>query len=173
MGIYLYAAGAQRQVISVLNTLGICSSYPAIAGSQRAGLESITRSQDGSKHAPGDADVAGHSEGESEIDDDILDARLFESDDVPLREQLSSAPVAVLKTQFNTHATSLSSPPFCHPVEPTNNKSDLGTLKRISISCCAATKHLAETCLLGHVYDNINMVFKAGERYLRYSIPPL
>ena len=33
MGLYLYATGAQRQLMSVLSTLGICSSYPSIAGS--------------------------------------------------------------------------------------------------------------------------------------------
>ncbi|KAI0651871.1 hypothetical protein C8Q79DRAFT_897275 [Trametes meyenii] len=33
LGLYLYATGAQRQVLSVLSTLGFCSSYPSIAGS--------------------------------------------------------------------------------------------------------------------------------------------
>lgn len=32
LGLYLYATGAQRQVLSVLSHLGICSSYPIIAG---------------------------------------------------------------------------------------------------------------------------------------------
>ncbi|PSS33977.1 hypothetical protein PHLCEN_2v1985 [Hermanssonia centrifuga] len=35
IGLYLYATGAQRQVISVLNSLGICSSYPTLAGSRK------------------------------------------------------------------------------------------------------------------------------------------
>ncbi len=31
--LYLYATGAKRQLISVLHKWGLCSSYPAIAGS--------------------------------------------------------------------------------------------------------------------------------------------
>ncbi|EMD42077.1 hypothetical protein CERSUDRAFT_28738, partial [Gelatoporia subvermispora B] len=32
LGLYMYACGAQRQVISVLSHLGLCSSYPMIVG---------------------------------------------------------------------------------------------------------------------------------------------
>ncbi|EJF62570.1 hypothetical protein DICSQDRAFT_57887 [Dichomitus squalens LYAD-421 SS1] len=36
MGVYLYATGAQRQNISVLSSMNICSTYPSIAGSAKA-----------------------------------------------------------------------------------------------------------------------------------------
>ncbi|KAL6299961.1 hypothetical protein BKA93DRAFT_819674 [Sparassis latifolia] len=35
LGLYLYSTGAQRQVLSVLSHMGICSSYPMLAGSGR------------------------------------------------------------------------------------------------------------------------------------------
>ncbi len=35
VGLYLYATGAQRQTISVLSSLNMCSTYPSIAGSGR------------------------------------------------------------------------------------------------------------------------------------------
>ncbi|THG97288.1 hypothetical protein EW026_g4668 [Hermanssonia centrifuga] len=42
----------------------------------------------------------------------------------------------------------------------------LGLLTRISMACRTTTKCLAQTDLLGHVYDNINMVFKIAEQIL-------
>ena len=36
-GLYLYATGAQRQAISILSSLGLSASYPAIAGKGKPG----------------------------------------------------------------------------------------------------------------------------------------
>ena len=35
LGLYFYSTGVQRQVTAVLNSLGICCSYPALVGSER------------------------------------------------------------------------------------------------------------------------------------------
>ncbi|KAH9940490.1 uncharacterized protein BXZ73DRAFT_42703 [Epithele typhae] len=39
IGLYLFASGASRQTITVLASLGICSSYAAIAGSSKTGTD--------------------------------------------------------------------------------------------------------------------------------------
>lgn len=57
MGLYLYAVGASRQLTSVLNSLGICSSYSTLVGSEQ--------------QAPKDSDNTGHSS-ESEDDPDWI-----------------------------------------------------------------------------------------------------
>ncbi|KAH9836596.1 uncharacterized protein C8Q71DRAFT_707708 [Rhodofomes roseus] len=49
VGLYLYASGAQRQTISVLSHIGICSSYTSIAGTS-----STTRDHPDASTDPGD-----------------------------------------------------------------------------------------------------------------------
>ena len=41
-----------------------------------------------------------------------------------------------------------------------------GLLKHLSHSCCISTWASALCHVLGHVYDNINMVFKVAEQIL-------
>ncbi|KAI0351936.1 hypothetical protein OH77DRAFT_1486727, partial [Trametes cingulata] len=98
LGLYLYATGAQRQIISVLSNLGFCSSYPSIAGKKPHG------------------NVEGGSE----------------------------APASGF--------------PLLHR--------GAGLLRRISSACRRATRCCAHSSLCGHVYDNINMVFKIAEQIL-------
>lgn len=38
LGLYLYATGAQHQLISILTNLGLCSSYVSIAGGMQSPL---------------------------------------------------------------------------------------------------------------------------------------
>ncbi|KAH9949018.1 hypothetical protein B0H21DRAFT_787435 [Amylocystis lapponica] len=44
LGLYLYATGAQRQVLSVLSHLGLCSSYPTLVGTRSALFEGSSAS---------------------------------------------------------------------------------------------------------------------------------
>ncbi len=159
--LYLYATGAQRQVISVLNSLGICSSYPTLAGSQKPGhnaKETLVagRPEDPVTVEPLSSNASDSSE--SDIESDGCRTLLeLESEDIPL-----SATQRTLSTMLLSASTSAA--PVL-PYTPTLSK-HLGLLTRISMACRTTTKRLAQTDLLGHVYNNINMVFKIAEQIL-------
>ncbi|KAI0363846.1 hypothetical protein BV20DRAFT_957447 [Pilatotrama ljubarskyi] len=104
VGLYLYATGAQRQIISVLSNLGFCSSYPSIAGSRTTDVSTDAGQTDDDERCTG------------------------------------------------------SSFPLLHR--------GAGLLRRISTACRRATRRCAHSSLCGHVYDNINMVFKIAEQIL-------
>ncbi len=155
-GLYLYTSGAQRQVISVLNSLGKCSSYPALAGTQSLRMPELQKKRqltfhdhEDSEGQPSQGSDSGSSEGELPV---------MESEDIPLsaikpigRTSSDSSSNSLLANATTTHANNIENKHF-------------GLLRRISLACRISTKSLAQSSLLGHVYDNINMVFKVAEQ---------
>ncbi|KAI0350723.1 hypothetical protein OH77DRAFT_1514255 [Trametes cingulata] len=194
LGLYLYATGAQRQIISVLSNLGFCSSYPSIAGS-RGSMQTEGVSEDASEELSVEAKDAGVGTGEgsstataqmdgddSDEDDDpdwLEDAPDNQEDEQDEREvDGNSEDGEDDREQDEGHTTGESVPASEKPHGNVEGGSEApasgfpllhrgaGLLRRISSACRRATRCCAHSSLCGHVYDNINMVFKIAEQIL-------
>ncbi len=155
-GLYLYASGAQRQVISVLNSLGKCSSYPALAGMQSFSNSGAENKMPLTSH--NNKDLEEESSNSDSGSSEVQLARL-ESEDIPL-----SAIKSIGCTSSDSLLYSLATASTTHP--KTLKNKNLGLLRRISLACRVSTKYMAQMHLLGHVYNNINIVFKVAEQVI-------
>ncbi|KAH9897009.1 hypothetical protein C8Q73DRAFT_642360 [Cubamyces lactineus] len=122
LGLYLYTSGAQRQVLSVLSALGICSGYTTIAGS-------------GSESEP-TPEVSTGQRLEERRDRDAIEQE---------PNNASQTPTTGLKHSLYR---------------------GVGLLQRLCAACRLTSRTCAQTKLCGHVYDNINMMFKIAEQIL-------
>ncbi|PSS05364.1 hypothetical protein PHLCEN_2v3920 [Hermanssonia centrifuga] len=150
LGLYLYATGAQCQVISVLSSLGVCSSYSTIAGTSRwdggnqfEGMAKRTGSRE--RMSTGDSDNTGSSSENDENDEnEDSDASQSEGED---------------KSKSDQNTAQM----------PMGAKRGMGLLPRFSDACRTATRSIAGIFELGHVYDNINFVLKVAEQILGHK----
>ncbi|KAI0348964.1 hypothetical protein OH77DRAFT_1539864, partial [Trametes cingulata] len=201
LGLYLYATGAQRQIISVLSNLGFCSSYPSIAGSRGATVQSEDGTVDGGEATNGSTQtvVTGtetseicervQPSGEDDQDDDdeddndpdwhedVVENPGDEHDDKDGEEEAEDSS----ENEERRHegpTTRESTAPSEERPENVEGAAEApapsfpllhqgaGLLWRISAACRRATRCCANSSLCGHVYDNINMVFKIAEQIL-------
>ncbi|KAI0675801.1 hypothetical protein C8Q78DRAFT_963648 [Trametes maxima] len=123
LGLYLYATGAQRQVLSMLSSLGFCSSYPSIAGS-----ENFSEDEEVTERAPCDAPA--------ERDRDTIENAGVDN--------TLQAPNPVSRLLYR----------------------GAGLLRRLLNACFTTSRACAQSKLCGHVYDNINMMFRIAEQIL-------
>lgn len=190
MGLYLYASGAQRQVLSVLSTVGFCSSYTSLAGSgdthNRVGEELPQTAPD--KPPSNDAGEASVLPSGDEDDDpdwlpDLMDeeestGNEHRSDEEERadkedssQDEAGEADANAGQGQGRDRDAIESAEAKSQDQAPVGGVSGLlyrgaGLLRRISVACRTSSRQCAQTSLCGHVYDNINMMFKIAEQIL-------
>ncbi len=107
---------------------------------------------------------------ESEPEDDEPDAPLVSDANPEPDEQAGEAsaavPDAIEDTIEKDAPASVTQTPTVDALLDALLSRGAGLLRRISHACRRSTRSLAQTCLCGHVYDNINMVFKIAEQIL-------
>ncbi|KAJ3541714.1 hypothetical protein NM688_g6046 [Phlebia brevispora] len=146
IGLYAYAEGARRQVISVLSRLGLSMSYTALVENQRflredaADSSSVLETTESAVGAK-DKDVIGT---ENDGDDEDFESAEQEEYVAGNEEQGVSS---IEKSQITV-----------------TERAEVGLLKRLSNYCRRSLRELARTNLLGVVYDNINLNFKVAEQ---------
>ncbi|PIL28976.1 hypothetical protein GSI_09023 [Ganoderma sinense ZZ0214-1] len=196
LGLYLYATGAQRQLISILSNLGLSSSYTSIAGGRNAALDDVP--------APKDAPPKDTEQDEDEEDEDDPDWLPDEDDasdvdwetddelgepeesDVEGEDPEPNAATAgstmqefpergQTDEQVSSHENERPPNAIADPVEGAEEEAPTvfsllsrgaGLLRRVSTVCRSATRSCAQSRLCGHVYDNINMMFRIAEQIL-------
>lgn len=176
LGLYLYATGAQRQVLSVLSHLGLCSSYPTLVGTHTSHLRtektnvpdsnSSEDEENDPDYEPGEEESSG-SEPESELSS-TGEGLWLDSEDNMLGSNLNSRTTektltAECKEETNEHG---SLPIVCEAPTLPLLKRGAGLLARLSVACRETVRITAKHNMLAYVYDNINMVFKAAEQIL-------
>ncbi|PIL24781.1 hypothetical protein GSI_12667 [Ganoderma sinense ZZ0214-1] len=180
LGLYLYATGSQRQAITILSSFGISSSYPSIAGKGKKpkpeprGWETSERDEtedsDNEDEDPDWTPSAAASTSGSSTDGDTV----YTSEEEIVGEEASNKqgdqpPDAIEDTIEDDEVSALSA--SAGPQEAPNVvvailARGVGLLRRLSESCRASTRTCAQCNICGHVYDNINMVFKVAEQIL-------
>ncbi len=192
--LYLYATGAKRQLISVLHKWGICSSYPTIAGSITSGdipeaqkpnkpTRTIETDEDDEDEDPDwlpdsdDSDSASEDNSEVAEEDDLPGDEIFESLDDAVEQAAGTSPDDAQEGRASAGARQDAienaighDAPASSSEAPTPFLALLrrgaGLLRRICESCRATARRRAHECLCGHVYDNINMMFRIAEQIL-------
>lgn len=140
MGLYMYASGAQRQVISVLSHIGVSESYTSITRKQR-------NVEDDSEVIEAGADTA--DQAPAAISQDFLPPGV--SSTLPPDAEASGSKLVSTKQKPRKRRP---------PPQPW----DAGTLRVLSNSMRFTARSVAATGLFGNVYDNINMVFRTAEQ---------
>ncbi|KAH9887686.1 hypothetical protein C8Q73DRAFT_748529 [Cubamyces lactineus] len=138
LGLYTYASGAQRQVMSVLSHLGITCSYPTLTGRTSVPQAAETPS---TRQTNGDDDALSSESDQDDIDRPHAEAQAPRSQ-VTLEDKTSDS---IAKRAL---------------------KRAVGLLKLLSDSSMSVAQQKAQTHLLANVYDNINMLFKIAEQIL-------
>ena len=122
LGLYLYATGAQRQLISVLSSLGICSSYPSIAGSgditkvtttrpsRRTASDDEDSNADDHDYVPQSSDEWDESDKDSEDSESEDDEADEEAEGPVASEALRASPGTDLSASERTSTVSRRSP---------------------------------------------------------------
>ncbi|KAI5822794.1 hypothetical protein K523DRAFT_406741 [Schizophyllum commune Tattone D] len=146
-GLYLYASGASRQLITVLNHLGVSVSYVTLAGRGGKSLawDGIpTPSQDVEATADSPSmDVDSEAAEVSQIESDAADGNIS----VASGSQTSASPAVI-------------------PVKRKTRVLRLGTLEKLSLSMRELTRELVANHAFLIVYDNINMSWKVAEQII-------
>lgn len=143
MSLYLYANGAQRQVITVISHLGISESYNNLIAkatklvqspSASAALDTETR----------DVDIQQPSFASRKV-------TCVDTPDVDSHRNRTQTP-----TQEN----------HTKPDRKPHRPRQPGTLRKLSLSMCSMAHGVASTGLFAMSYDNINMMFRAAEQII-------
>jgi hypothetical protein len=143
-GIYLYAKGAARQVVSVLSHLGISESYTSLIHRTPPSLVGTSEPQDSQSRA---------ADANTSADPHTTELRASES--------IASTGVdGSIRESIVTSTGSQRGP------KPRRKGRRPGTLQELSDSCRISTRELAASNLTGHIYDNINLRFKVAETTL-------
>ncbi|KAI0690244.1 hypothetical protein C8T65DRAFT_834461 [Cerioporus squamosus] len=184
VGLYLYATGASRQLISVLSSLGVCSSYPSIAGSgdtvkaaeeemaHDAGTQDEDSDEEDLDWVPNTSDSESDTGSEdSEPEEDELEASAESIEQLAAGGADTNVPDAIEDTiedaiEPDARASMPEAPTTVTALLDALLSRGAGLLRRISHACRRSTRCLAQSCLCGHVYDNINMIFKVAEQIL-------
>ncbi|KAJ3555923.1 hypothetical protein NM688_g2309 [Phlebia brevispora] len=173
VGLYLYATGAQRQAISVLASLGVCSSYPTLAGTKTKLAEDVRASNAAANTSSqldlSSAEVAGNRSQDQEFEGSDLDEE-GEAEETSSEQETGSQCDSNIKAgdehddgrQEVQEATSADASRRVSTMLSSNAED--GLLKRLCEACRATTRHIASIRMLGLIYDNINMVFKVAEQ---------
>ena len=136
LGLYLYASGAQRQVISVMSHLGISESYSTL----------VRKLRKASVVAPiHDGTTTLHTANPA----------------VPVNIQNEYAP-APIASNLSAPAPKKAKARNARVPQPW----DAGTLRVLSNSMRDMARGVAATGLFASVYDNINMVFQVSEQIM-------
>ncbi|KAH9934407.1 hypothetical protein B0H21DRAFT_77941 [Amylocystis lapponica] len=167
LGLYLYATGAQRQVLSVLSHLGLCSSYPTLVGTRSAPLAA-----DGLSIPDDDSDDPDYNEDDFTSDSDSESEYSWTSGDDSGSDPEESWPMNKDTDMLAGSATAVQR--ACDvqeesaPEAPTLPllERGAGLLARLSFACRLTVRRHARRISLGYVYDNINMVLKVAEQIL-------
>ncbi|KAJ8462312.1 hypothetical protein ONZ51_g10984 [Trametes cubensis] len=188
LGLYAYASGAQRQVISVLSHLGLTVSYPTLVGRGKSKMPSTSvactgTTLEGTGTAAAQKDSASQDI-ESDIDDihgDEDGASAVNSDDEywsqlePIAQDTTTEDGPSASVDTNNGGEDQGASPDAPPgsaEKSTRRKTTkgsaaaVGLLKRLSDACRRRSRDAALTKLLAYVYDNINMMFKVAEQVL-------
>ncbi|KAH9853977.1 hypothetical protein C2E23DRAFT_884097 [Lenzites betulinus] len=184
LGLYLYATGAQRQVISVLSHLGLSSSYPTIAGTRNSpgsGKKSASIPQTVLQIHPS-SDDSDDSDYQPESSD--LDLLSSDWEDVDDTEQEGGTGSSVGDGQSTSrNAGRLVDPADMTPTTRAVNveaetrpllssmNAASGLLQNLSNSSREALRSTAQSTdpnvgPLANVYDNINFMVKAAEQVM-------
>ncbi|GJF00843.1 hypothetical protein PsYK624_171450 [Phanerochaete sordida] len=176
-GLFAYASGATRQMIAVLNTLGICSSYPTLAGTQKRTGKLAFKLDSQQWCLPGGENVLDRVSTTAGIPPLPSLGELQSNDDTDNDndEPLNGIPSAAMQT--DDPQTIPASTPACRrrPVDPLvstvglQNFRNLGLLRTISLSRRVAAKRLVHEQLVEHVYDNINFMRRTEEQTLGHK----
>ncbi|KAH9896145.1 uncharacterized protein BXZ73DRAFT_111846 [Epithele typhae] len=155
MGLYLFASGASRQTITVLASLGICSSYAAIAGSSKtSSVAPLKPSAKGKNNTP----VENDNEDDPDLaNDDEVEDPVVEIAGVPPEVDRAD------EQDKGTHQAHAIKRPLPRP-RLAQAAGWRGLLRRLSNTARHAARFLAHSTPFGAVYDNINMVFKVSEQ---------
>ncbi|KAH9840190.1 uncharacterized protein C8Q71DRAFT_746208 [Rhodofomes roseus] len=171
LGLYLYATGAQRQCISILSHLGICSSYTAIAGTPGSRTAAMLKSQvngaedssdEESEKAEGsDSGSESESSSESSSDNSTSSGEVEGARSMPVVPQLQSVrdPDGIDEEEPDEgiQGSDIS-------LAAELKRLGAGLLRRLSEACRWKTRALALAQELAHVYDNINWILRAAEQ---------
>lgn len=141
MSLYLYASGAQRQVITVVSHLGISESYSNL-------IAKATKAQP----TPDSVD----------LDTETLHVDI---------QQPSTKATCVDAPDAETHRNRTQTPTKEAPVKPKQPRKPRGprqpgTLRKLSLSMRSMARGVASTGLFAMSYDNINMMFRAAEQII-------
>ncbi len=191
LGVYVYVTGASRQLISVLSSIGDCSGYTTIAGSgvlDHAIGKTIAELSDESKDE--DPDWLPDTDDSDDLDDELVSSDI---ECEAIVEDIETGPQADEDVRARAGQALQESEPdeagggdgsgacsMNNAIEDVERGTTLrapnpilnllsrgvGLLKRLSESCRLSTRVCAAHHILGHVYDNINMVFKVAEQIL-------
>ena len=187
VGVYMYVSGTSCQLISVMSSIGDSSSYMTIAGSGRRDKNAPTTIADISDDSDDeDPDWLPSLSSDDEPDDDdhydvvedesVDESTAQENDEEqvvgrPSRGRLAENRADEQQGDDESGARSagdaIEDAIGCapNPIFALLSRG-AGLLKRLSHSCRISTRASALRHVLGHVYDNINMVFKVAEQIL-------
>ncbi|EJF59284.1 hypothetical protein DICSQDRAFT_172208 [Dichomitus squalens LYAD-421 SS1] len=172
VGLYMYVSGASRQLISIMSNIGTIAEIEEESDEddldwKPASDQNDNNNDDGRSESETTIDELGDTEAaqnqgkaaSSRDEGDQTATRKHREESQALRgaiEDTIERPLAFASER---------------EVEAPARASGLlsrgaGLLRRISESCRHSTRVCRESTLLGHVYDNINMVFKVAEQIL-------
>ncbi|KAL1948712.1 hypothetical protein VTO73DRAFT_10518 [Trametes versicolor] len=179
LGLYAYASGAQRQVLTVLSHLGITCSYPALTGNMK-----LASGEELKEDGDLESEMPSQNEGDEARERVGLTA-VPQGSRVP-EGAVGGPPSASLPLAAAGRTTSESTQedaPAEGPLAPSEPKQAmpsqdppsklkaglkraLGLLRLLSDSTMRLARGRAQTHLLANVYDNINMMFRIAEQVL-------
>ncbi|KAL7280493.1 hypothetical protein ACG7TL_005425 [Trametes sanguinea] len=190
LGLYAYASGAQRQVISVMSQLGLTISYPMLAGRDKSRTEdastvpedtTVTAIQDAPATSLGNGVIATTArtrnveedagQGVGDSDDEYW--QMLSDDEDEGAEELACGPIpkqAAPATEMQIAGVNTADGDKGDAGGQKTRQSQglgsaaVGLLKRLSNACRSRSREAALMNLLAYVYDNINMLFKVAEQ---------
>ncbi|KAH9929201.1 uncharacterized protein B0H18DRAFT_1154576 [Fomitopsis serialis] len=177
VGLYLYASGAQRQNISVLSQIGICSSYTTIAGTSAAKTpqHSVDSVDSSGSSSDSDTDSASDQGDESDLPESPQSPSRASQDVLELPEVQAPGPIEQSQV---SHAEKDTLPRAQNNLlddidedEPDEGGGKVsirgaGLLRRLSEVCRSSARTQARLHELAHVYDNINWILRAAEQIM-------
>lgn len=173
MGLYLYAAGAQRQTISILHGVGTSCGYTTITNTPPDALNIVPEAHIASTVAVAEGMEGG--EGDEVAVDNSTPASSCETatrlDPASDNSRSSATPSSgsarrvIVRTEDEEREWEERVTGGSTPTKPPSRRTP-GLIYRLSESCREKTRLVAKDDLTLELYDNINMAEEVGEQVI-------